>query len=166
MLDRLIQLVYLMAPAYVANMTPPFVRFWRGWNRPIHERWFGSHKTVVGAAAGIALALATAAVQSMIAWEGSLVPSDRWLLVGSLLGCGAMGGDVVKSWFKRRLRIPPGGRWVPFDQLDFVIGALLLIWPLASIGLADAAVILAVSFVGDLAVNRVAFWLGIRSAPW
>jgi len=30
MLMRLLELVYFMLPAYVANMSPPFTRFWRG----------------------------------------------------------------------------------------------------------------------------------------
>jgi len=31
---HLLQLLYFMAPAYLANMAPPFVRYWKGWNRP------------------------------------------------------------------------------------------------------------------------------------
>ncbi|KZC21077.1 MULTISPECIES: hypothetical protein [Rhodanobacter] len=45
---RLLQLAYFMLPAYCTNMAPPFTRYWRGWNRPIHERLLGSHKTVLG----------------------------------------------------------------------------------------------------------------------
>jgi hypothetical protein len=52
--DRLLQLLYLMAPAYLANRAPPFVRYWNGWNRPI-SRWLGEHKTVGGALAGDAI---------------------------------------------------------------------------------------------------------------
>jgi hypothetical protein len=32
--------------------------------------------------------------------------------------------DSVKSFVKRRVGIAPGAPWIPFDQLDFVIGAL------------------------------------------
>jgi len=53
MLFRVLQLVYFMAPAYLANMAPPFVRYWKGWNRPISRRWLGSHKTVVGFGVGV-----------------------------------------------------------------------------------------------------------------
>lgn len=166
MLHRLAQLLYLMAPAYLANMAPPFVRYWRGWNPPICERWLGGHKTVLGAAAGLLAALAAALVQARIAWQESLVPSERWLLVGTLLGLGALGGDALKSFVKRRLGIAPGQPWIPFDQLDFVLGALLLIAPWADLGWTDAAVVVAVSFVGDLVVNRIAFWLAIRESPW
>lgn len=162
MLERLAQLLYLMAPAYLANMTPPFTRFWRGWNRPINERWLGSHKTVVGAAAGVVMGVAAAFAQAKIAWQGSLVRYEYWPVLGLMFGIGAIGGDMVKSFVKRRAGIAPGRPWIPWDQLDFVLGALLLIAPWADIGWGDAVLVVVVSFVGDIAVNRIAFWLGIR----
>ena len=166
MLFRVAQLLYLMAPAYLANMTPPFTRFWRGWNRPVSERWLGSHKTVVGAVAGVIVAVMTAWLQASLGWRGGIVDYGRWPLVGLLLGVGAMAGDVAKSYFKRRLRIAPGARWIPADQLDFVIGALVLIAPLARLAWLDVAAIVAISFLGDVAVNHVAFWLGVRDTKW
>ena len=45
--QHVLQLVYLMLPAYLANMVPPFARYWPGWNGPISRRWLGDHKTVV-----------------------------------------------------------------------------------------------------------------------
>lgn len=164
--NRAVQLLYLMAPAYLANMTPPFVRFWHGWNRPICERWLGSHKTVVGAASGIFVAMATASVQRAIAWDGSLIPNARWPLVGLLLGIGAIGGDAIKSFAKRRVGIVPGQRWIPFDQLDFVVGALALVAAWAALSWADVGVVLVLSFGGDIAVNQIAYRLGIRETKW
>jgi CDP-2,3-bis-(O-geranylgeranyl)-sn-glycerol synthase len=163
---RIGQLLYLMVPAYLANMTPPFVRFWTGWNRPINERWLGSHKTVIGAVAGVGVALIAALLQARIHWSGGVVDYARWPLIGLLLGGGAMGGDIAKSFMKRRLGIAPGECWIPADQLDFVIGALALIAPLASFSFWDVTATLAMSFIGDVMVNQVAFKLGIRDTPW
>jgi len=163
---RLAQLLYLMAPAYLANMTPPFVKYWKGWNAPINRRWFGSHKTVLGFAAGMIVSLATAWAQWAIAWSGGLIAYDAWPLVGLALGGGALTGDAVKSFFKRRRGIPPGESWVPADQVDFVLGALVFAAPWARLGLDDIVAILAVSFVGDIAVNYAAYLLGIRDSKW
>lgn len=137
MWHRIAQLLSLMDPAYVANMTPPLSRFLPGWNEPISKRWLGAHKTVVGAMAGVLMALLVAFIQSLITWDGALVDYSRWPLIGLALGVGAMGGDLMKSFFKRRRRIPPGARWVPADQLDFVVGALVLIWPLTHLTWSD-----------------------------
>lgn len=165
-LFRVAQLVHFMLPAYAANMAPPFMRFWHGWNPPLSHRWLGSHKTLLGFVAGVVTAVATAAIQVGIAWDGAIVTSEGWLATGLRFGVGAMAGDAVKSFFKRRLAIEPGRPWIPFDQLDFAVGALLLAGPSAGLGWSDVGVILLVTFAGDIAVNGIAYRLGVRGTPW
>jgi CDP-2,3-bis-(O-geranylgeranyl)-sn-glycerol synthase len=163
---RLTQLIYLMLPVYFANMAPPFVKYWSGWNRPISRRWLGDHKTVVGFLLGVAVATITAFVQSLIAWGDGLGHYDRWLGLGLACGFGAMGGDAIKSLIKRRLGIAPGKPWIPADQLDFVLGGLVALSFFAPLRLVDVALILAVSFFGDVVVNHISFHLGIRDTKW
>ena len=165
-MPRVLPLLYLMLPAYMANMAPPFTRFWRGWNRPISRQWLGEHKTVMGFIARLAVAMVTTFAQSKIHWREGLLPYARWPLLGTAFGFGAMGGDALKSFLKRLARIPPGRPWIPMDQLDFVIGSLLLIVPFANVRWSDIGVILVVSFVGDIAVNRLSYALGIRETKW
>jgi CDP-2,3-bis-(O-geranylgeranyl)-sn-glycerol synthase len=38
---------------------------------------------------------------------------------------GALLGDIVESFFKRRIGRDRGQDWIPFDQLDFIVGALV-----------------------------------------
>lgn len=159
------QLLYFLLPAYVANMAPPFVRFWRGWNRPISRRWLGDHKTVVGFASGMLAALATAAVQAHLAPPLALA-RESWPQAGLALGFGAMAGDALKSFFKRRIGIAPGRSWKPADQLDFVLGALVMGLPWYVPGWPETLAVLALSFLGHIAVNHLAFWLGIRDTRW
>lgn len=165
-LFRAVQLVHFMLPSYAANMAPPFTRFWPGWNPPLSHRWLGSHKTLLGFIAGVVTAIVTAAIQAWIAWDGAIVTSEGWLTTGLRLGFGAMAGDAVKSFFKRRLAIEPGRRWIPFDQIDFAVGALVLAGPSARLGWSDIGVILLVTFAGDIAVNGIAYRLGVRETPW
>lgn len=165
-LYRLVQLSYLMLPAYAANMAPPLVKYWRGWNRPIAPRHLGNHKTIVGFVAGVCAGVGTAFVQSRIGWSGALVGHYDWLAIGLRLGIGAMAGDSAKSFAKRRLGIPPGAPWIPFDQLDFAAGALLLLAPRLPLSILDYGLIVAVSAGGHIAVNHVAYGLGIRDTRW
>ena len=165
-MTRIAGLLYLMLPVYAANMAPPFIRFWRGWNPPIDRRRLGVHKTVLGFVVGVLAGTATAALQNALSWHGNLVDYSAWPALGPACGFGAMAGDSLKSFFKRRRGIAPGVRWIPADQLDFVVGGLLALsfwirlpWP-------DVLLILAVSFVGDIAVNQLAFRLGIRTTAW
>lgn len=167
---RFIELLSLMVPAYVANMTPPFVKYWPGWNRPISARWLGSHKTVIGFLAGVATGILTtfalAFVQSRTGWARSLVDLSQWPLLGIALGFGAMAGDSLKSLFKRRCHIAPGAPWIPFDQLDFVVGALAMLAFWVDLRVAEVTLILALSFVGDIIVNQIAYRLRIRDTAW
>lgn len=163
---RIVELVYLMLPIYLGNMAPPFVRFWPGWNRPISRRWLGGHKTVIGFAFGVAVAAATASIQHALAWHGSLVDYGLWIPFGLSCGLGAMVGDSLKSFFKRRLDIAPGARWIPADQLDFVVGGLIVLSFWTDLTWLDVFAVLGLSFIGDIAINQLAFRMGIRDTNW
>lgn len=158
--------MYFMAPAYGANMAPPFLKYWKGWNPPIDPRRLGSHKTVLGFAGGVLAAVLTALAQSHIAWADAIPVHETWLGLGLRFGIGAMTGDAVKSFFKRRAEVPPGERWIPFDQVDFVLGALVLVWPVADLSWPDVAAILLLSAAGHVVVNHVGYWLGVRPSRW
>jgi CDP-2,3-bis-(O-geranylgeranyl)-sn-glycerol synthase len=54
------------------------------------------------------------------------------LILGSLLGLGAIIGDSVKSFFKRQFNVAPGSSWVPFDQIDYILGGLIFSLPYSS----------------------------------
>ena len=163
---RLAELVYLLLPAYFANMAPPFSKFWQGWNRPISRRWFGDHKTIVGFVLGVLAGILASYVQSRIPWRPRSMDPSIWLPIGFAQGLGAMGGDAAKSFLKRRLGIPPGRAWIPADQLDFVVGALLLSWPWLRLGPTDIVLILIFTIAAHISVNHIAFALGIRDSKW
>lgn len=165
-----LNLVYFMLPAYFANMAPVFSRYF-SFNAPLDfgakfgsQRLFGEHKTFLGVFFGIFAGLFVAFLQYLIFVRTGfgLVDYSDWLRVGLLLSFGALFGDVVKSFFKRRLRVLPGKSWIPFDQLDFTVGALLFISPVYFLGLKESIAIILVNFLGHLLVNRVGFFLGIR----
>jgi CDP-2,3-bis-(O-geranylgeranyl)-sn-glycerol synthase len=163
---RIAQLAYLMLPVYLANMAAPFARHWSGWNRPISRRWLGAHKTVVGFGLGVATAVAVAFVQYRVRWSGSVISYDHWLVLGLGCGIGALGGDSIKSFIKRQLGITPGQPWIPADQLDFIVGGLAVLSFWARLSWLDVLSILSLSFVGDVVVNHVAYYLRIRDTKW
>nr|WP_306673612.1 CDP-archaeol synthase [Tahibacter caeni] len=155
-----------MAPAWLANMAPPFARYLRRWNRPIHARWFGTHKTTIGFFLAVATGALATAAQAGIAAPALWNRDADWLWIGLGFGFGVAGGDLLKSFFKRRFGIAAGRPWLPFDQIDFALGSLLLVHPWVNLGAIDVVALLAVTFCGDLVVNRLAFALGIKETPW
>ena len=148
-------------------MAPPFVKFWPGWNRPIHRGWLGDHKTVIGFTAGVLGGLLVAYLQSRVEiGVERLWRADAWLAIGFAQGLGAMSGDAGKSFFKRRLGIPPGGRWIPADQIDFVVGALIPLAFLVELSVTDVILVIVFTFVADIAVNHASYRAGIRDTKW
>ncbi|MBI4145121.1 CDP-archaeol synthase [Candidatus Woesearchaeota archaeon] len=165
-----LQLGYFFLPAYVANMMPVIGKDWlKDLARPVNAHWFGGHKTWRGIVLGVIGAIVIAFVQSRLApYVGtfSIAPYRDWWLLGSMLGLGALLGDLLKSFIKRRLAIKPGASWVPFDQIDFVIGGLALSSLVFFPGWAAATVLLVMSFFLHIIVNRIGFALGMRSTSW
>src|SRR5438034_11556900 len=125
-----------------------------------------SSDLVLGFVLGVVAATLTTLVQWLVAWTGSIVTYEDWPLLGVLFGAGAMAGDSAKSFFKRRLGVEPGRPWIPFDQLDFVLGALVLVVARVALAWADVVTILLLSFCGHILVNHLGYWLGVRDTRW
>src|SRR3989338_7960100 len=129
LLPLVLQSLYFFLPAYLANMAPVLLR-WLPGGRPIHERWFGRNKTW----RGLIVAVLVGGLVFWLQKYAYLLGFQRWALIdyadfsvllGFLLGAGAILGDFAKSFWKRRAGISPGERWIPWDQLDFVMGGLV-----------------------------------------
>ena len=95
-----------------------------------------------------------------------MFPYNNWPLIGFLLGFGAIFGDLVKSFFKRRLHIDDGKPLYFFDQLDYVAGSYLFLslYYVVSLEIIVASVVL--SFSLTVIVNQISFYLGIRKEKW
>jgi CDP-2,3-bis-(O-geranylgeranyl)-sn-glycerol synthase len=131
----------------------------------------GVNKTWRGLFFGVIFAIVVAYIQHRLTSAGYftiyiLYHYDSWLLFGILMGLGAILGDSVKSFFKRRISIAPGKSFVPFDQIDFVLGAGLFSMILVSLSFLEFIVILCLSFTLHILVNHIAFYLRIRKEKW
>jgi CDP-2,3-bis-(O-geranylgeranyl)-sn-glycerol synthase len=155
-----------MAPVYAANMAAPFARVLPGAPRPISERWLGSHKTWRGCLLAVLASTLVAWVQAEMHWTGDPIDRSDWLYLGLLCGAAAMAGDSAKSFVKRRLGIAAGEPWIPADQLDYVVAGLLALSIWYRFGWIDVAIVVTISFVGSLLVNRLSARLGIKDTVW
>lgn len=133
--------LWLALPGALANMMPVFVqripflaapvdfgKSWRG------KRIFGDHKTFRGFFFGILGAIVVAYIQSVFYQYPAIqaisfidFSETNVVVFGFLMGFGVLFGDLVKSFFKRRVNIEPGKSWFPWDQLDLIIGALVFV---------------------------------------
>ena len=138
-LEVIVGTFWLLLPAGFANMIPVLVSRFRVFSYPIDfgaslggRRIFGDHKTVRGFVFGILAAIGIAYVQSSLsAYTTDFALLDyasiNPMIFGLVIGCGALLGDSVKSFFKRRMGIASGMPWPPFDQVDWIVGAFLFL---------------------------------------
>ncbi|WP_251329188.1 CDP-2,3-bis-(O-geranylgeranyl)-sn-glycerol synthase [Haloplanus pelagicus] len=171
--------LWAMLPAYVPNNAAVLA----GGGHPIDggrtvdgRRLLGDGKTwrgtAVGTVAGVALAMALNAVRTGAA--GALGADLPVFSLRAALGLalGAMLGDIGASFLKRRLGRERGAAVPGLDQLDFVVGALLLAavlaptWTLATFSPARLAVIALATPLLHVTTNAGAYLLGLKSEPW
>jgi len=145
-------------PAYCANAAP--VIFGGGFpidggktfldGKPI----FGSHKTFRGFLSGLVVGTLVGFVQ------GNLFQYN--VLLGFTLSMGALAGDLLGSFFKRRLGLPPGATLPIADQLDFILGAFLFSLPFSPPSLVIVLIILIITPPIHLLTNFLAYLLGVK----
>jgi len=164
----IIKALYFMLPAYFANMAPVLTKnHFKKLAIPVNAKLFGKNKTWRGFISAIIFAMIIAFIQQWIGWNSIIDYSkvNIWLL-GFLLGFGAMFGDKLESFFKRRIGIPPGKPWYVFDQLDFPLGAMMFASFIVPFTWIDFTIIIVGTFVLTVLVNHISYWLGIRKVCW
>ncbi len=132
--------------------------------RPI----LGKGKTVRGLCVGITTAIIMAVIQSLFKY------TFNPLLFGFLMGSGAMLGDMVKSFFKRRLNIESGKPLPLFDQLDFIAGALAMYYIFGpylfdnfyALGWQAIVIIVVLTPLAHLSLNVVGYKLNMQDVWW
>jgi CDP-2,3-bis-(O-geranylgeranyl)-sn-glycerol synthase len=126
--------LYFFLPAYFANMAPVLFKWIPFLNKPIWKRRLGRNKTWRGLVTACLTGILIFLLQKWLFgfeffYRISIIDySDFSILLGFLFGFGAIAGDSIGSFCKRRAGINPGESWKPWDQLDFVFGGLVLSW--------------------------------------
>jgi len=139
--EIILQALWLILPAYVANASAVLV----GGGKPVDfgknwkdgRRILGDGKTwrglfsgaFVGMTSGFGLAVAAKYIAtSDFAFIGlnDFEGFPLMIIIVFSLCFGALLGDIVESFFKRRIGKERGQDWFVFDQLDFIVGALFL----------------------------------------
>ena len=163
--------IYFFLPGYFANMAPIFAKRLKFLHIPIHARVFGSNKTWRGIIAATLMGGFIFWIQKILFLRGfrefALIDyGDFSILLGFLLGFGAILGDLVKSYYKRKQNIAPGNPWYVFDQMDFIIGGLLFSFFVYVPSAEVALTLLIVSPLLHIITNHLAYWFGIRDVKW
>ncbi|MFH1126760.1 MAG: CDP-2,3-bis-(O-geranylgeranyl)-sn-glycerol synthase [archaeon] len=169
----IIQALWFILPAYIANPTPVIVggKTPLDFNRKFFDNnpIFGKGKTWRGTFFGILAGTAAAYIQIQIQSSydlGAFSLTEMTLPLGFLLSSGAIIGDITKSFLKRRINIKRGSELPLFDQLDFIIGALIFASFVTEITLRTIIILVIITPVIHRLANILAYRLKLKNVPW
>lgn len=171
-----VQLLLFILPAYVANGVPVLFSgrtpIDLGQTHDDGHRWFGPGKTFRGFVAGTVVGTLCGVLLSWY-WPDALpfLKFEEKAGLSFLLAFGAMSGDLIGSFLKRRMKVPSGGKIRFLDQIPFVLVALVLAvlaFPALAVqvGWWGFAFLVVFTFVIHKTVNYAAFRLGLKRVPW
>ena len=176
----LLEAIYFMLPAYFSNMGASLsrkIKFLDFLNKPIDFNKktkhnipiFGSHKTWRGLVAGILSGVFIAYCQKLLYRLAffkyiSLIDYSKVniFVLGILFSLGAITGDLIFAFFKRRQNIKPGMPWIPFDQINLVVGTFIFVAPFVQIEIYYWGIILGLTFFLHILGNNLAYLLGLQ----
>lgn len=174
-MSLIIDAFWFFLPAGVANMVPVFVSRVPGlkrWKTPLDfgksykdQRILGENKTWRGLLLGTLAAGLVGLVQYKIAIPALGVSALTVFSSSALMGLGALVGDAVESFFKRRRNMKPGKSWFPFDQIDYIIGGLLFVAPFSQLTLSLVLTILVMYSGLHVAIVYIGYIIGLRKKP-
>ncbi len=180
-LNLIIYSIFLMIPAYLANGSALVF----GGGTPMdfgHNAWdgrrlIGDGVTWRGTIGGGLFGMIIGGLLGLLANYGigsyyfSLISSQvtiisgnipQGLLIGLLLGFGALIGDAIGSFLKRRLNFERGKAVPLLDQLDFVVVALIFVSTIIHLDLSMILIILFVSIFLHLGANMFAYLINLK----
>lgn len=180
---ELLKAIWLMLPAYFSNASPVAIKGKMpidfGRNFIDGKRIFGDGKTFRGFFGGAAVGMAVGCVQDTLIWVWGFynplqIPIPPYIPPSSLICMcfGALVGDLIKSFAKRRMGIKRGAPLPIADQLDFVLGAWLFLyiftpaWFLATFTPTIILIVLIVTPLLHLATNSLGYLLGMKDVWW
>lgn len=174
---------WLFLPAYVANPAAVLT----GHGTPVDfgikiggRRVFGDGKTWYGLFGGTISGMFIGLLQLLISLVVPGIPSHgagiQALFVIFLLSFGALFGDLLGSFMKRRMGIERGNKAPLLDQYDFVIGTIVLLSIFSpsflyshyfrGVHIAGLVTIIVVTPPLHRAVNILGYKLGEKEVPW
>ena len=180
LLIAVLSAVYFMLPAYVANLSG--LAF--GGGTPVDggreckdgRRLIGNgvtwkclqNGTIIGTLVGAVLGIIGTFYGDLSVLTGGIIDLHVYgsliggLILGFLMAFGALLGDAVGSFLKRRIGLERGAPAPFMDQLDFVVGALVLSLLVVRISWSFFIIIALLSLFLHLGSNTFAYLIGIK----
>jgi len=161
-IETITEALKFILPAYCANATPVII----GGGKPLDlgknykdgRRIFGENKTFRGFFSGLIIGSLVGVAENLF--------FGYPILFGFITSLGALTGDLVKSFFKRRMGLKPGKMLPIADQIDFVLGAVLFSFFLMPPTLEEFIFLILLTPPIHLLTNFFAYLLKLKREPF
>ena len=195
LIETIFNSIVFIFPALVANAAPVFLGRGKRFNGPIdggkfwkdNKRILGDGKTIRGFLGGTLSGIMTCVIivilSSSLSYpvmnvnrfqEGILFPLLSFMannpilqaiLIGFLFGSGALLGDLIGSFIKRRSGLKRGESFLFMDQLGFLVTAMVLIYPVAPWPVEWIILLLPLTLGLHISLNFIGYLVGIQDVP-
>jgi len=170
--------ILFFAPAFVANAAPLITKNFFKRRHPIDfgkhfidgRRVFGDNKSWEGFVSGLLFGILTSLALT------PLYPQAHYMelaLVGFIEGLGAMVGDLINSFLKRRLGLRPGAPLPVLDQISFIVVAIILVktfkidsFIYVELSTLRLVIVALVALVLHPLTNFIAYLLKLKEVPY
>lgn len=115
---------------------------------------FGASKTVRGVVLSIIVTAVSAPLLGL-SWQ-----------TGAIIGSVAMLGDLISSFIKRRMKLPPSSQTPGLDQIPETLLPLLACQQMLALTVSDILIVTVIFFVGAQLLSRLLYRLNIRDHPY
>jgi|TARA_B100001971_G_C18138800_1_gene509180 CDP-2,3-bis-(O-geranylgeranyl)-sn-glycerol synthase len=168
----IIEVFFLLLPAALGNMVLSIFKKFRFFNTPVDfgssfrgKRVFGDNKTWKGLVVGTLVAVLVVYLERMM----GVFPGYEeygFVVLGLVLGLGSLLGDLVESFVKRQFGRAPGTSWMPWDQIDWILGSLLLLSLLEPVGIGYWMYGILIYGALHIVTNLIGYYCGVNKGKF
>ncbi len=168
--ELIIRILLIAWPLYITNGSA--LAFGGGLPVDLNQKFLdkkpilGKGKTFQGTLSGFFFGVLSAISLEILLPQYTGILTPNYALLGSMLAFGAIIGDFVSSFLKRRLSMKQGKEWFIVDQLDFVAGGLLFSSWIYIPKVSEIILIAFLTLILHKFFNWVAFKAKIKNVPW
>lgn len=176
LLSKIIEALWFILPAYVANSIAIDVSglpVLRNYSTPIDfgksykgRRILGDGKTWRGFICGILGGTIAGFIMGRFQSNITFYLPEMNIVLGFMLGTGAMIGDLFGSFVKRRMGYGRGANVPLLDMFDYVLGAFLFAAVVTDVNKIYLLIIIIVTIPFHIIANYVAYTLKLKKNPW
>lgn len=169
---------WILLPAYAANAFALLSKYLKA--QPIDQgmklkkhRILGKGKTIEGFVIGLAAGTAVGIAETLLYPDINLYATSFGVslpamsfFIGFMIAFGALAGDAIGSFIKRRMNLKRGAKFSIIDKLDFVIGAILFSYWFTDISVLMIVIMIIMTPLLHKVTNIIGYTLKIKKEPW